>query len=82
MPKLVILNGACVDRVFELEDGEITVGRGPDNMIVIDDRTVSRTHAELLIYGPEVIVRDHGTANGTLVQGRPLNGGQCPRIGN
>jgi pSer/pThr/pTyr-binding forkhead associated (FHA) protein len=80
MPKLVFLNGDCAGRVCELDDGQITVGRNESSMILLGDLTVSRKHCELLIYCPEVIVHDLGSASGTLVQDRMLNGSQCQAL--
>jgi hypothetical protein len=75
--RLTILNGESAGALLELQDGTLTVGRDDDNMIVIDDATVSRHHAELLVFSPEVIVRDLNSANGTLANDRWLLDGQC-----
>src|SRR3954466_13265653 len=45
----------------------ITIGRAPDNTIVIDDASVSRHHA-VLDLGPPLTVEDLGSANGTRVR--------------
>ncbi len=45
------------------------LGRGTDVEIRIDDPGVSRQHAEITL-GTEVILRDLGSTNGTLVNGR------------
>jgi len=76
MPKLMFQNGECAGRVCELEDGIITVGRDETNRIMLDDLTVSRKHCELLVYSPEILVRDLNSTNGTLVHDRMLNGSQ------
>jgi phage gp37-like protein len=54
--------------------GEVTtVGRGAGVDISLDDRTVSRLHAELVRRGPHVYVADLGlSVNGTRVNGRPV----------
>ncbi len=50
-----------------------TVGRGEGVDISLDDRTVSRLHAELVRRGPHVYVADLGlSVNGTRVNGRPV----------
>jgi hypothetical protein len=46
------------------------VGRLPDNDIVLDDRRVSRHHAELLDKGGRWVLRDTGSTNGTAVNGQ------------
>ena len=49
---------------------ELTVGRAPDNNIVLNDGEVSGHHAVLLpSAGNAIEVRDAGSRNGTLVNG-------------
>lgn len=46
------------------------IGRGSENDIVIDDTSISRTHAELTsLPDGRFSVRDLGSSNGTMVQG-------------
>ena len=54
--------------VFDLSVmAEVTVGRSPDNILVIPDPTVSRRHAVLSYSSGKVIIRDLGSTNGTYV---------------
>jgi hypothetical protein len=76
MAKLLFLNGDCAGRVCELGDGQYAVGRGELNQVILEDPTVSRNHCVLLIYGPEVLVRDLSSLNGTLVHSHVLRGCQ------
>ncbi len=46
------------------------VGRLADNDIVLDDKRVSRHHAEVLKQGERWMVRDAGSTNGTAVNGK------------
>ncbi len=46
---------------------EITIGRSPENVIVIPDAGVSRVHAELRRENDRVIIRDLQSSNGTYV---------------
>jgi hypothetical protein len=48
------------------------LGRGSDTDIRIDDPGVSRHHAEIVL-GTEVTIRDLGSTNGTLVNGRVVS---------
>lgn len=50
----------------------ISVGRAPDNIIVFgdSDRRVSAHHAEIRQRGDQYILRDLGSTNGTMVNGR------------
>jgi pSer/pThr/pTyr-binding forkhead associated (FHA) protein len=67
MAKLVI-NGAA----HELTDKVITIGRAPDNMIVIDDPSVSGRHAQLQLAGEVYRLQDLESTNGTRVNGIPV----------
>jgi predicted component of type VI protein secretion system len=49
--------------------GEVTVGRGDDVDIVIDDRSLSRRHARLVVDDRGVSVVDLGSTNGSRVRG-------------
>lgn len=61
-----------VERVIELV-GSLTVGRAPDGDLVLEDQNVSRRHAVLQRGIDDVFtVSDLGSANGTRVNGRPL----------
>lgn len=53
---------------------ELSIGRNGDNDIVIDDASVSRKHAVLIISGSEYSVRDIGSSNGTYINGMRING--------
>lgn len=50
----------------------ISIGRAPDNIIVFadSDRRVSAHHAEIRRRGDQFILRDLGSTNGTMVNGR------------
>lgn len=52
---------------WALSGNRITVGRGLDNDIVLEDASVSRHHAELAREGGKLEVRDLGSTNGTWV---------------
>jgi DNA-binding response OmpR family regulator len=48
------------------------IGRWDDNDVVIDDRWVSRYHAQVRREGDEYVVQDLGSKNGTFVNGRRI----------
>jgi Ca-activated chloride channel homolog len=55
-------------RLYRLRSGSrVRIGRAPDNDIVIDDPTVSGTHAELRDEAGHWVVTDLGSTNGTYV---------------
>src|SRR5438094_10568307 len=66
MPRLVI-SGTAHELVGDL----ITIGRDPDNMIVIRDSSVSSHHAQLQLVGETYRLKDLDSTNGTLVNGTP-----------
>ena len=72
-----ILRIKLPDRPVEVThvlDGErITIGRGPDNTIQINDRTVSKHHAELLAVDGHYRLRDLDATNRTCVEGQPVS---------
>jgi DNA-binding NtrC family response regulator/pSer/pThr/pTyr-binding forkhead associated (FHA) protein len=58
--------------------GVVTLGRGDDATVRLDDVSASRRHAQLLM-GPTVMLVDLGSANGTTVRGRKVDpNGQVP----
>ena len=66
MPKLSVLleNSRAT---HELTDERITIGRAPDNMLQIDDPSVSSRHAHLLLIEDRYQLKDLGSTNGTRV---------------
>lgn len=56
----------------------ITIGRAPDNGVVISNQStsVSGHHCGILIQGGQVFLRDMGSTNGTFVNGRRIAAGQ------
>ncbi len=73
MPLLKCINAAEAGRFFELA-GSGVIGREPSNTFCLDQETVSRRHAEVLVSDAGVEVRDLGSANGTYVNGRRIDG--------
>jgi hypothetical protein len=69
MPKLHILSGVLEGKVFDLIEDRITIGRALDNMIRLEDGTVSHHHAVLQVDGNEYKIRDLNSTNGTRVNG-------------
>jgi diguanylate cyclase (GGDEF)-like protein len=65
-------------REFILPAGKVTLGRKPDNDIVIADESASRLHAEIEFLSADgtFIVRDMDSTNGTYVNRERLEGPQ------
>ena len=76
MPKatLLVIQGTDQGARFELEDSEVTLGRGALNPIRLMDDEVSRTHASIA-FDPEAggfVLTDCGSSNGTFVNGESV----------
>jgi Protein of unknown function (DUF3662)/FHA domain len=74
------------DRSYRLDASPISIGRAPDNAIAVDDRRVSRHHADLVQAEGRWMVHDLGSTNGTAVNGRlvkqsPLRDGDRLSLG-
>lgn len=86
MSKLVILNQGMTGRTFELVVERTTVGRVEDNTFQIADGSVSSHHAEILLKGSDIIIRDLNSTNGTFINNEkiteaPFKPGQTLRFG-
>ena len=64
---------ASVQRV-SLARHPFTVGRNAENSLTLANSTVSGYHAELVLVDNDIFVRDLDSTNGTLLNGRPLQG--------
>ncbi|MFI5937524.1 FHA domain-containing protein [Actinoplanes sp. NPDC051494] len=62
-----------VKAVYPFGGGPLTIGRSPDNAVVVDDLLASRNHARVTAARPGVaVVTDLGGRNGTFVNGHPV----------
>jgi predicted component of type VI protein secretion system len=76
MPKLIFVDKPFTGQVYEFVLEKTTVGRSSRNTLVIPDDSVSHDHCEIIVNGPEVIVRDLGSRNGTFINGARLKNQQ------
>lgn len=59
---------------YELTDKEsVSVGRSPENDIVIDNMAVSGKHARIIADETGFIIEDAGSWNGTFIDGKPID---------
>lgn len=70
--RLLVVSGPRAGVVVALGSGDLTVGRGWDNDVVLPDISVSRRHALLRRDGAEYVLLDQGSGNGTSVNGRAV----------
>ena len=61
---------------FTIDDGPFTVGRLPDCSLILSDENVSRHHAVIQRAPGGWTLTDHGSTNGTTVNGTPINEAQ------
>ncbi|MDQ3855738.1 MAG: DUF3662 domain-containing protein [Chloroflexota bacterium] len=66
---LTVVSGGQHGYRYPLPIGRVSLGRGVDNNIVLEDSRVSRHHAELYVRGSEWYLRDLDSTNGTYVNG-------------
>lgn len=71
---------------FKITQSVTNIGRGVEADIQIDDTSVSRLHCAIVL-GSEVLIRDLGSTNGTVVDGTKatesiLHDGSIIKIGN
>ena len=78
---LHMVKGLPVDAVYLLS-GSATIGRNKSNDIVIADPRVSRRHARVETQGGRATLTDLDSTNGTLVDGKPVNGSIVLTAGN
>jgi pSer/pThr/pTyr-binding forkhead associated (FHA) protein len=72
MPKLILTTESQGKVAYEFAERSITIGRAPDNMIVIDDPSVSNRHALMERSGETYRLKDLDSTNGTKVNGVPV----------
>ncbi len=73
---LVVLNPPRRGKLYRIKKSGLTIGRAEDNDIVLDDETVSRHHARLLVESgigrPQVYIQDLASVNGVFVNGERI----------
>jgi pSer/pThr/pTyr-binding forkhead associated (FHA) protein len=72
VPALLVLGADGAARRFELTAPSVSLGRGEDNDIVVDDPAISRRHLVFRSGASGVTVEDCGSRNGTMFNGSPL----------
>ncbi|RMD73344.1 MAG: FHA domain-containing protein, partial [Chloroflexi bacterium] len=70
--RVIAVSGPRAGHLFQLSDTPITIGRSPDNSIVIASQLASRRHAEIRREGGVYVLVDLGSSNGTLLNGKPV----------
>ncbi len=79
---VIIRNGEMANQSFSLDRATISVGRGLESDIVINDTSISRQHVQFLRQPDGDYVQDLGSRNGTLVNGEPLRTPRLLQVGD
>lgn len=88
MVQLNFITPQFAGQSYELLEGRTTVGRNPDCDLVLEHGSISSIHCEILVHGPEVLLRDRHSKNGTWVEKARIDGqgqlkhGQTVRFGS
>ena len=67
MAFLVGMSGGVKGQRFELKKDRTTLGRGPNNDVVLDDGAISGQHCYIACRGNRYVLHDLNSTNGTLV---------------
>ncbi|MGH9563679.1 MAG: FHA domain-containing protein [Terracidiphilus sp.] len=70
MPKLVLKFENTVLQEVPVNAKEVSIGRSPDNALVIDNPAVSHYHARVFNEEGRMMLEDFGSLNGTFVNGQ------------
>jgi len=76
MTKLFILEGSNKRQSFELKDDMISIGRGSDNDIQIEETSVSRKHIRIIKKEHSYLIEDLNSKNGTFIKGMQIQPGK------
>jgi predicted component of type VI protein secretion system len=73
--RLLVFRDGVVHRAMELGARGLTIGRGPQNDLVLEDpdRTISRFHAEVRQETSRWVLLDLNSQNGTWVESRRVD---------
>ncbi|MEQ1632286.1 MAG: FHA domain-containing protein [Planctomycetota bacterium] len=69
---LEILDGDRAGEVLSLAEGTLRIGRKAGNDLVLADEKASGVHAEVAFDGGRYVLRDLGSTNGTMMDGRKV----------
>ena len=73
MIKLVMRIGGKEVKTVESDKDELTIGRNPDNDILIDNLAVSDRHARIIRGADGYVLQDLDSTNGTFVNEKKIN---------
>lgn len=77
--KLECMSGPLSGRMFMLAPGVYRIGKAPralpdsKTIVVPNDKWMSKDHAVVIVEGPEVVLTDPGSTNGSFVNGEKIS---------
>lgn len=76
------VNAKDIDKTFEFNEGQrFSVGRTKENSIQIEDQSISKAHATLMLNKDgKIVVADTGSTNGTFVNGTRIPYGKAAEL--
>ncbi len=69
-------------KLDQMPGGVVTIGRTPENKIVVPHPQVSSRHAQIVNQNGQLFLEDLGSANGTFVRGQRVTRGQKVPVQN
>ena len=79
--KLVIFKGDAVENEIHLAGSTLRIGRDAGNDVVLNDRGVSRCHAEIRAEGATYFIVDLNSRNGIWLNGQQIKGKTALALG-
>jgi pSer/pThr/pTyr-binding forkhead associated (FHA) protein len=81
-PILILDEGMDEAHRWPVDKELTTLGRWPDNDVVLPDRRVSRHHAQIRRVGTQFLLEDRNSTNGTFVNGERVEGSYALQDGD
>ena len=72
MARLLVVSSVLQGNRFELTEEFTTIGRSPDNLVLLDHTSVSKHHAMITLEGDDYKLWDLHSTNGTQVNGKKV----------
>ena len=78
MDKIIILE----NKRFKIDKPKLTIGRGKDSDIVLNDDKVSRLHGIIHSSGNDIFYEDLDSSNGSFINNKPITGKRKIKVGD
>ncbi|MBN2134586.1 MAG: RDD family protein [Acidobacteria bacterium] len=78
MEKIIILE----NKRYKINKPELTIGRGKECDIRLNDDKISRLHARILTLKNDIYIEDNGSSNGTYLNNKLITGKKKIKVGD